>query len=95
MYSNMHTPRTHARTHARTHTSTHQAVFCDGPGGAGLELRIAIGGHGWSNLTVGPHLAPFPLAAGEHVSLRVLLDRSVAEVTPPPTPHPLLTLTPS
>ena len=91
MYSNMHTPR----THARTHTSTHQAVFCDGPGGAGLELRIAIGGHGWSNLTVGPHLAPFPLAAGEHVSLRVLLDRSVAEVTPPPTPHPLLTLTPS
>ena len=77
MYSNMHTHR----------TSTHQAVFCDGPGGAGLELRLAIGGDGWSNLTVGPHLAPFPLAAGEHVSLRVLLDRSVAEVTPP-TPHP-------
>ena len=89
----MHTPRArtrkHARTHAHTHahTSTHQAVFCDGPGGAGLELRLAIGGYGWSNLTVGPHLAPFPLAAGEHVSLRVLLDRSVAEVTPPhPTP---------
>ena len=54
-------------------------VFCDGTGDAGLDLRLDIGSHGWSNLTVGPHVAPFPLADGATVSLRVLLDRSVAE----------------
>ena len=48
----------------------------------GVDLRLDIGSQGWSNLTVGPHLAPFPLADGTPVSLRVLLDRGPSPRSP-------------
>jgi hypothetical protein len=60
--------------------ATQAAVAAAAAPPCGVDVRVVAGKAGWANLTVGPHVAPFPLAAGAPVAVRVLLDASVAEV---------------